>query len=172
MFTDPPGRFLVRIYFHLEKSNEAIRDREGIEVANLEEARSEVIKAVEELLREDVSVARNWSGWTINVADEGGAVLFSLGLLSRGGPPEVSARQAPLSDGCSSDATLRSKDRYMWQCSGCSSHVFEVHGPTIVNAVVRCAECDAKIGPLEEFMASVEVRIGSQGPEPRKGRFH
>jgi hypothetical protein len=162
----------VRIYFHLKRLNEAIRDREGIEVTNLEEACSEAIKAVEELLREDVSTARSWSGWTINVADEGGAVLFSLGLMTHGGPPEFPARRGRLSDHCSSDATPRSQDKYVWQCSGCSSHVFEVHGPTMANAVVRCAECDAKIGPLEEFMASVEGRIEGQDQALWKGRFH
>ena len=162
----------MRIYFHLKRSNEAIRDREGIEVTNLEEARSEVIKAVEELLREDVSVARSWSGWTINVADEGGAVLFSLGLMTRGGPPEFTAGRERLPDDRPSDATHGSKDKYVWQCSGCSSHVFEVHGPTTANAVVRCSECDAKIAPLDEFMASVEVRIERQDREQWEGRFH
>ena len=71
-----------------------------------------------------------------------------------------------------SDATHGSKDKYVWQCSGCSSHVFEVHGPTTANAVVRCSECDAKIAPLDEFMASVEVRIEGQDRELWEGRFH
>jgi hypothetical protein len=51
----------------------------------------------------------------------------------------------------------RGKDKYVLQCPECGSRVFEIHGPTMKKAVVQCASCDAEIGPLNEFMASVEA---------------
>ena len=66
----------------------------------------------------------------------------------------------------------RDKDKYVLQCPECGSRVFEIHSPARKNAVVQCASCDATIGPLNEFMASVEARIESHEQERRKCRFH
>ena len=70
----------MRLYFHLVSAQEVIRDREGVEVADLHEARAQAVQAIRELLQEDASAARDWSGWTLEVADADGAVLFSLDL--------------------------------------------------------------------------------------------
>ncbi|HEX2137623.1 MAG TPA: hypothetical protein VHG30_17295 [Microvirga sp.] len=70
----------MRLYFHLQDATRTVFDRKGVEVADLEEARAQAIQAIEELRQEDASVARDWSGWTLTVADESGAVLFSLDL--------------------------------------------------------------------------------------------
>ena len=70
----------MRLYFHLRYAHEVIRDPVGVEVADLEDARAQAIRAVEELRQEDASVARDWSGWTLEAADANGTVLFSLDL--------------------------------------------------------------------------------------------
>ncbi|HEX2137727.1 MAG TPA: hypothetical protein VHG30_17845 [Microvirga sp.] len=70
----------MRLYFHLKDTHEVIRDAEGIEVADLEDARAQVIQATKELRRENASAARDWSGWTLSVADERGMVVFALDL--------------------------------------------------------------------------------------------
>ena len=70
----------MRLYFHLVSAHEVIRDREGVEVADLYEARAQAVRAIRELRQEDASAARDWSGWTLTVADESGAVVFSLDL--------------------------------------------------------------------------------------------
>jgi hypothetical protein len=73
----------VRVYFHLTSAHDVILDSEGVEVSDLQEARVQAIRAIEEVRQEDASAARDWLGWTLAVADERGTVLFSLGLDSR-----------------------------------------------------------------------------------------
>ena len=70
----------MRVHFHLLDGHETIRDLEGVEVADLQEARVQAIRAVQELAQEDELAAQSWSGWTLSVADDRGAVLFSLAL--------------------------------------------------------------------------------------------
>jgi hypothetical protein len=70
----------VRVYFHLNNSHERIRDAEGVEVSHLPEARVQAIRAIEELRAEDQAAARDWSGWTLVVADASETALFSLDL--------------------------------------------------------------------------------------------
>jgi hypothetical protein len=72
----------VRVYFHLRSAQDEIFDPEGLEVSDLQEARVQAIRAIEELRQEDPSAARDWSGWTLTVADGSGVVLFSLDLDS------------------------------------------------------------------------------------------
>ncbi len=70
----------MRVHFHLLDGHETIRDLEGVEVADLQEARVQAIRAVQELAQEDELAAQSWSGSTLSVADDRGAVLFSLAL--------------------------------------------------------------------------------------------
>ena len=70
----------MRLYFHLVSTDEVIRDREGVEVADLHEARAQAVRAIRELRQKDPSAPRDWSGWTLTVADESEAVVFSLDL--------------------------------------------------------------------------------------------
>jgi hypothetical protein len=70
----------VRVYFHLVNSHERIRDAEGVEVSVPQEARFQAIRAIEDLRAEDQAAARDWSGWTLVVADASETALFSLDL--------------------------------------------------------------------------------------------
>ena len=72
----------MRVYFHLRSAHDVIFDPEGLEVSDLQEARGQATLAIEELRQEDVAAARDWSGWTLTVADASGEVLFSLDLHS------------------------------------------------------------------------------------------
>ena len=72
----------MRLFFHLVDREEVVRDLEGIEVANLMDARTEALRAIEELRHEDEVAARNWSGWTLNVTDAAGTLILSIDLDS------------------------------------------------------------------------------------------
>ena len=72
----------MKLFFHLVDGGRIIRDLEGVETDDLARARSEALKAVEELRQEDEVSARDWSGWTLNVADAAGNVLLSIDLDS------------------------------------------------------------------------------------------
>jgi hypothetical protein len=70
----------MRVYFHLKNGAETIRDLDGVEVSDLEEARVQAGRAIEELRQEDPLAAEDWSGWRLDAADESGRLLFSLEL--------------------------------------------------------------------------------------------
>jgi hypothetical protein len=70
----------VRLYFHLKDAHEMIPDLEGVEVVGVREARIQAIRAIQELRQNDASATRDWSGWTLVVADASGALVFSLDL--------------------------------------------------------------------------------------------
>ena len=73
----------ARLYFDLVNSHESIPDREGIEVDDVGQAKASALAAmIEELWQEDASTAQDWSGWTLNVSDDAGRVVFSLDLDS------------------------------------------------------------------------------------------
>jgi hypothetical protein len=65
----------------------------------------------------------------------------------------------------------RSKDKNLLQCRECGSRAFAIHGPTIRNGIVQCAECRAEVAPLEEFMSIVEAHIERQ-EQVRRKRLH
>jgi hypothetical protein len=77
---DCSRRSAVRLYFHLKDSRDVIQDPVGAEVSDLEAARAQALRAIDELRREDASAAQDWSGWTLMVADASGAVLLALNL--------------------------------------------------------------------------------------------
>ena len=70
----------VRIYFHLAHANVVIRDREGVDVSDVEDALARARKTIETLRREEPSVAQDWSGWRLDVTDAAGRMLVSLDL--------------------------------------------------------------------------------------------
>jgi hypothetical protein len=74
----------MRCFFHLVNADRSLRDEEGVEVADLHEARSEVRKAITELRQADALLAKDWQGWRIDVSNESGDVLFSIHLSGRG----------------------------------------------------------------------------------------
>ena len=71
---------MARYYFHLVSEHEVILDEEGVEVADLAEAGTEALKAIEEFRRESPSAAKGWEGWWLEVTDASGAVVFSISL--------------------------------------------------------------------------------------------
>ena len=65
----------------------------------------------------------------------------------------------------------QSKDKKVLQCRDCGSRNFAIHGPTIRNGIVQCAECRAEIAPLDEFMSIVEAHVARQ-EQMRRKRLH
>jgi hypothetical protein len=70
----------TRLYFDLMSTNDAIPDREGVEVDDVHKAKAAVMATVDELRQEDAFAAQEWSGWTLNVSDDAGRVLFAIDL--------------------------------------------------------------------------------------------
>jgi hypothetical protein len=70
----------MRLFFHLLDSGDTIHDLEGVEVTDLEQARTEALRALDEMRQEDPSAPQEWSGWTLRVTDGSGQVVHSLDL--------------------------------------------------------------------------------------------
>ena len=68
----------MRLYFHLLKGTEAIRDQEGIEVSDVDAARAEALSTIRDLRSAEERDPPDWAGWKLAVADESGALLFAL----------------------------------------------------------------------------------------------
>jgi hypothetical protein len=70
----------VRVYFNLVRGNETIRDGEGMDVADLDQAVLDVMDTLRELKRTDPSRSASWKGWTVHVTDENGIAIVTLPL--------------------------------------------------------------------------------------------
>ncbi len=70
----------MRFFFHLVDAHGAIRDKDGVDVADIDELRVEAEKAIAELRLADPSAAHEWKGWRLDVSDASGAVLLTLNL--------------------------------------------------------------------------------------------
>ena len=70
----------MRVYFHLMDGSEAIPDREGIEVPSLDDAKTEALKAIREMGREQNTGKRDWAGWRLVASNSEGTQLFTLDL--------------------------------------------------------------------------------------------
>jgi hypothetical protein len=70
----------MRYYFHLSTGREIVLDDCGLERSDLDEVRTEVMQAIEELRDENPSA--NWDGWRFDVTDATGSRLFSVFLTS------------------------------------------------------------------------------------------
>ena len=75
---------LMRCYFHLVNGHDAIRDTDGLEVADLDQAHAEALETLHALAQEDEEAASAWAGWRLEVSDTSGAVLFSISLDEAG----------------------------------------------------------------------------------------
>jgi hypothetical protein len=75
-----PMSVIMRCYFNLVDGYERILDQDGIEVLDLDQARSQAVKAIEELLEEDGGMAGDWQKWSLEVTNEYGQILFSIPL--------------------------------------------------------------------------------------------
>jgi hypothetical protein len=74
----------LRCYFHLTGPDEELLDDVGIEVASVEEARTEALKAVAELRREQPELQRDWNGWQLKIVGDEGEVLSVVRLTGVG----------------------------------------------------------------------------------------
>jgi hypothetical protein len=81
----------MRCYFNLVSSHHTITDDEGLEVANLDEARMFAREAVAEMVQDGVAEIAHWRGWQMEARDTSGTVLFTVGFEA---PLTVEARKA------------------------------------------------------------------------------
>ena len=70
----------MRCFFNLVSAHSSIPDSEGFEVADMEELRADVSKAIEEMRLGEPDAARDWNGWRMEVTDSAGAILLTIDL--------------------------------------------------------------------------------------------
>ena len=70
----------MRLYFHFRNSDGEILDDTGLELTGTADVRSQTLRALEEISKEDPQLFEHGSGWRVNVANSSGEVLFSLAL--------------------------------------------------------------------------------------------
>ena len=70
----------MRYYFNLVHAHGSMLDKQGVEVAEVEELEAHVAEAVEELRREHPSSADDWKGWRLEVTNTSGAVVLTVNL--------------------------------------------------------------------------------------------
>jgi uncharacterized protein DUF6894 len=69
---------MPRYFFHVLNSDKS-PDLEGIELPNLEAAKVEAKKDVEEIIQTEFnSLGADWAKWSIEICDEKGNLLFVL----------------------------------------------------------------------------------------------
>jgi hypothetical protein len=70
----------MRCFFHFVSCNDSIRDADGLEVADLDQALEDAVETLQSLAREDEEAAATWKDWRLEVCDAAGTVLFSISL--------------------------------------------------------------------------------------------
>jgi hypothetical protein len=70
----------MRCYFHLFSDHEEILDEVGIEVTDLEQAKTEALKAINELRLEIGEEVEDWSTWRLEIVCPQGTLLHSMPL--------------------------------------------------------------------------------------------
>jgi hypothetical protein len=70
----------MRCYFNLVSSHHTITDDEGLEVADVEEARTFAREAITEMVQEGAAEIARWRGWEMEARDASGTVLFTVGF--------------------------------------------------------------------------------------------
>ena len=71
---------MMRCYFHVINGSARIMDDIGIDVSDVDHARTEATKAVLEMRAQDPQLARESACWALSVTDESGVVLFQIPL--------------------------------------------------------------------------------------------
>jgi hypothetical protein len=74
------GAMPVRCYFHLVSEYGTIPDETGVEAADLDIARAEALRAIEEMRAEQGHGVENWAGWRLDVVDASRQILTSIPL--------------------------------------------------------------------------------------------
>jgi len=81
----------MHCFFHLTSVDEVIRDDAGIEVRDVAAAWTQASLAVNEFCAEEcIDDGGTWEGWTLEVSDRSGTLLFSMPVQ-----PRHSARYEP-----------------------------------------------------------------------------
>jgi hypothetical protein len=70
----------MRCFFNLSNGVCHFPDREGIEVASLDQAHGEAVDAIRETFRHHEMAALDLEGWALDVVDLSGRVLLSMSL--------------------------------------------------------------------------------------------
>src|SRR5215208_7224224 len=70
----------MHCYFNLVSSHHTITDDEGLEVADVEEARIFARDAVAEMVQDSIAEIAHWRGWQMEARDASGTVLFTVGF--------------------------------------------------------------------------------------------
>ena len=70
----------MHCYFNLVSSHHTITDEEGLEVADVDEARSFAHQAAAEMVQDGVAEIAHWRGWEAEARDASGTVLFTVGF--------------------------------------------------------------------------------------------
>src|SRR3954451_6074830 len=85
----------MRCYFNLVSSHHTITDAEGLEVADVDEARSFAREAAAEMSQDGVAEIAHWRGWQMEARDASRTTLFMMGfdavLTAEAGKPEAQA---------------------------------------------------------------------------------
>jgi hypothetical protein len=70
----------MRCYFHLVNGHETIPDDMGVEVSNLDDAKTQALIAIHEIREEAIQQGALWQGWRLDIVDPSGRVLLSIPL--------------------------------------------------------------------------------------------
>jgi hypothetical protein len=70
----------MQCYFNLVSADQIITDYEGLDVADPDEAHTEVLKAAAEIIQDGETGLTDWRGWHVEATDASGAVLFTIRL--------------------------------------------------------------------------------------------
>src|SRR5215204_542867 len=81
----------MRCYFNLVSSHHTITDEEGLEVADVAEARTFAREAVAQMVQDGLAEIAHWRGWQMEARDASRTVLFTMGFDA---PLTAEARKA------------------------------------------------------------------------------
>jgi Domain of unknown function (DUF6894) len=70
----------MRVFFHLADGTASLPDNEGIEVESIDQARTQMHRALTEFKQEQELAPGDLVNWRLTAEDATGAVLFTLNL--------------------------------------------------------------------------------------------
>ena len=70
----------MKCFFNLANRHQTIPDDEGVEVADVDEARTLAREAAAEMIQAGEAQIEDWRGWRLEATDASGAVLFTISL--------------------------------------------------------------------------------------------
>ncbi|AWM85950.1 hypothetical protein [Microvirga sp. 17 mud 1-3] len=82
----------MRCFFNLTNGKCHVADREGVEVASLDQAHGEAVDAIRETFRHHEAADLDLEGWALDVVDLSGRVLLSMSLEDAMEAPRMRGR--------------------------------------------------------------------------------